>query len=239
MSNNSSTSSRLITIVGPTCVGKSKITQMLIDSFRVEVINLDSFMVYSHFSIGTGRHDIPLYRRHLYGFLNPMDVLSGDDYISLVKISIQEIVKNGNIPIFEGGSLTYLRFLNEAFKLQIIGILPTDDKVIEENIEARLDEDLAINILEEVIEGLRLGYRNSRILKDDVVYLPLVEFIDGNLSLDEARNRIKHNLNKMILSQIKGYANFDIEWIQFNKAFEFLMILISNYKLDIKNVNIN
>lgn len=235
MSNFDLDTSGFITIVGPTCVGKSKISQGLIDSFPIEVINVDSFMVYSHFSIGTGRHDVPQYRRRLYGFLNPMEVLSGVDYIKLVKIAIHDILKNGHIPIFEGGSVTYLRFLNETFKLRIIGILPMGDKVMDDNIEDRLDDRLSGNLLDEVREGLKFGYRNSRVLKDDVVYLPLVEFLDGKISLEVARDRVKSNLKKMVPNQIMGYKDFEIEWIQFNNAFQFLSNLFKDYKLIMKN----
>lgn len=239
MNDSSFQSSRLIAIVGPTCVGKSKITQKLIESFPVEVINLDSFMIYYHFSIGTGRNDVSLYRRHLYGFLNPMENLTAEDYIRLVDTAILDISKRGNIPIFEGGSLTYLRFLNEAYKLLIVGILPENDKIIEENIEIRLDDNLSRNILEEVQEGLKLGYRNSRVLKDDVVYLPLVEFLDGKLTLDDVRLRIKNNLNKMVKNQMDGYKNFNIQWVQFNDAFHSLSNLISSYKFVKENLNTN
>jgi tRNA A37 N6-isopentenylltransferase MiaA len=50
-------------------------------------------------------------------------------------------------------------------------------------------------------------------LDDDVVYLPAVEYLQGKISVEEARARVVANLVRRARDQMEAYHDFDIRWI--------------------------
>ena len=65
--------SKIIFIVGPTCIGKSKLALKLAKKFSAEIINADSMQVYSNLKILTARptnSEMKLAKHHLYGFID-------------------------------------------------------------------------------------------------------------------------------------------------------------------------
>lgn len=213
---------KLITVVGPTCVGKTRIINNLMKNYPIGGINLDSFMIFSFFRIGTGRSDINDSNRHLYGFADPLKRVSSEQYLKLVKKTLVDISLNKMIPLFEGGSVAYLNALLQNHELRIIGIFRKDKKSIKNAISRRIDEMLVAGLLEEVEIGLRLGYRETRVLNDDVIYLPIVDFIDKRITLERAKQRMIDNILRMIANQMAAYNALDIEWIEVNNASNYL-----------------
>ena len=64
---------KIIFIVGPTCVGKSKLALKLAKKFQAEIINADSMQVYSNLKVLTARptnSEMKLAKHHLYGFID-------------------------------------------------------------------------------------------------------------------------------------------------------------------------
>jgi tRNA A37 N6-isopentenylltransferase MiaA len=208
-----STSVPFLAIIGPTCVGKSAYVHQLMRLYPLEVINMDSFQVYSHFKSGTGRADMPATGSHLYGFLDPTESLSIPEYLDLVEEAIKRIRNNGNITIFEGGSLSLLHALSSRYRLRIVGIRPFGPEWLEQRIAQRMNSRFEANLIHEITEGLQKGYRNTRILTDDVVYLPLVRYLDREITLEEARHQIQRNLLQMAFRQMVEYEGYQVEWL--------------------------
>lgn len=206
------TSETFLVLVGPTCVGKSEYVRELLSLYPLEVVNMDSFQVYSHFCVGTGRVNAPAARSHLYGFLEPTKSLSGLEYLELAEAAIYRIMQNGNIPLFEGGSVRFLRALSSRYRLRVVGIRPPSTEWMMQRIGQRMDPLSEARLLAEIEDALRLGYRNTRVLTDDVVYLPLVRYLDKEITLDEARDRIRANLLQMTSRQMAEYRDHQIEW---------------------------
>src|SRR5258708_6488351 len=99
----------ILAIVGPTCVGKTAYVRRLLELYPLEIINLDSFQVFDHFFVGTGRADGDFgVAGHLYGFVTPDTELSPVAYVAKAREIIRQIIERGNIPLFEGGSISYL-----------------------------------------------------------------------------------------------------------------------------------
>src|SRR4051794_16174009 len=111
---------RYLAIVGPTCIGKTQLLNAIVERHPIEVINLDSFQVYMHFSLGTGRNDITTNRAHLYGFADPRTPLAPYDYLSRVKETLANIASRNRMPLFEGGWISYLRPLAQIYPLRIV-----------------------------------------------------------------------------------------------------------------------
>ena len=204
---------RYLAIVGPTCIGKTAYLNELARRLPIDLINLDSFQIYSHFAVGTGRRDLETDHAHLYGFIDPSSTLAPNDYLVYVREALDDIAATGRTPVFEGGSISYLRALQAEFTLRLIGLRPpaADDvmRYVDERI-ARYDEEVLLN---EIRTALDRGLRHTLVLQDDVVYLPILEYLDGHLSHAAAFQRIRENLFRRFNEQMRQYAAFDIEWI--------------------------
>lgn len=209
--------SRYLAIVGPTCIGKTSYLSEIARRYPIEIINLDSFQVYEHFALGTGRNDISSDRAHLYGFADPRSPLAPDEYLRRVREAIQDIESRNQMPSFEGGSISYLRALSAEYSLRLVGLRPPPAADVMQYIDARIaryDEDI---LIAEIRSALAHGLRETLVLQDDVVYLPFLDFLDGKVSHEAAFARIRENLRRRFTQQMRDYAAFDIEWIALDK----------------------
>ncbi|MFC1899858.1 tRNA (adenosine(37)-N6)-dimethylallyltransferase MiaA [Chloroflexota bacterium] len=101
----------IITIVGPTCIGKSKLAIHLAQTFGGEIVSADSRQVYRFMDIGTAKpspKELSLVPHHLINILNPDEEFSLAQYQKLAHIALSNIQKRDNLPILIGGSGMYV-----------------------------------------------------------------------------------------------------------------------------------
>lgn len=107
-----SMSNNIIVIVGPTGVGKTKVSVQLAKMLNGEIINADSMQVYKELDIGTAKikeeekEGIP---HHLFDIVNIEDMYTIYDYQKDCRRIIDDIIKRGKTPIIVGGSGLYIR----------------------------------------------------------------------------------------------------------------------------------
>ena len=201
-----------LALVGPTCSGKTWFAGELLKHFPLETVNLDSFQVFSHFEVGTGRADMAAAKAHLYGFVDPREPLSSERYVELAKTAVAGIHARGHRPLFEGGSISFLRELIRAHPMKLLGIRPADAAEADRRIRERLSGYPLEQLLAEVRDGLAAGYRDTIVLRDDVVYLPMVLYLEGKAGLEETLDRVRRNLLDRQRTQLREYESFDVEW---------------------------
>ena len=103
---------KVIVIVGPTGVGKTKLSIELAKIYNGEIINGDSMQVYKEMNIGTAKikeeekEGIP---HHLFSILSFDESNSIYDFQKLVRGKIDEITKRNKLPIIVGGTGLYLK----------------------------------------------------------------------------------------------------------------------------------
>jgi tRNA dimethylallyltransferase len=130
---------RLIAIVGPTGIGKSRLALHLAKAFSGEIISADSRQVYRYMDIGTAKpspQELAAVPHHLIDIINPDDDFSLAAYQEMAKKAINEIHRRGNLPFLVGGSGLYIKAVLEGW--QIPRVLP--DPQFRYNIEKRADE---------------------------------------------------------------------------------------------------
>ncbi|MDD5170050.1 MAG: tRNA (adenosine(37)-N6)-dimethylallyltransferase MiaA [Syntrophales bacterium] len=108
------TKPRLVIIVGPTAVGKTKLAISLASEAGGEIISADSMQVYRHMDIGTAKpsaDERQSVRHHLLDVVNPDENFSAARFVETADEVIQELHK-GRKPIFVvGGTGLYIRAL--------------------------------------------------------------------------------------------------------------------------------
>ena len=122
----------VIAILGPTAVGKSEIALELYEQYPIEIISVDSAMIYKDMNIGTDKptDEILLSKKHhLIDIRNPNENYNVGDFYTDVNNIITEIHSNGKIPLLVGGSMMYFNRLFRGLS-QIPGRSISDRKLI-------------------------------------------------------------------------------------------------------------
>ena len=102
---------KVLAIVGPTAVGKTKLAIELAKKYNGEIISCDSMQIYRGMDIGTAKptkEEMSEAAHHLIDIKNPNEIFSCADYQALAKNIIDDIIKRGKTPIFCGGTGLYL-----------------------------------------------------------------------------------------------------------------------------------
>jgi len=114
---------RLIVIIGPTAVGKTKISIDLAKILDTEIISGDSMLVYRKMNIGTAKPNFTERNgivHHLIDILEPHQEFSVTLFQELASQCITEINRKNKIPILAGGTGLYVRALLEGYKFNTI-----------------------------------------------------------------------------------------------------------------------
>ena len=113
-----------IVICGPTASGKTSTAINLANEINGEIISADSRQVYRYLDIGTNKEGAFLKNKncriisnipqHLTDIINPDEFFDAGKFVELAKEKINEITKNGKVPIIVGGTGLYIKALTEG-----------------------------------------------------------------------------------------------------------------------------
>jgi len=113
----------LITILGPTAVGKTRLAALLADRFNGAVISADSRQVYKGMDIGTGK-DIADYNvkgkiveSYLIDLIEPEKEYNLFSFMRNFHLAFDKICGNGKIPFLAGGTGLYLHSVLKDYNL--------------------------------------------------------------------------------------------------------------------------
>tara|TARA_B100000676_G_scaffold224544_1_gene221950 strand:- start:94 stop:1011 length:918 start_codon:yes stop_codon:yes gene_type:complete len=140
----------MISIVGPTGIGKSNLAVHLSQKIDGEIINADSRQIYIGMDIGTAKpkpQEISLTKHHLFSIIKPDEDFSVFDFSKMADSLVSGINLKGRVPILVGGTGQYVWSLLENWEL----INGTADFSIRESLEKRLEEEGLQSLLDELL----------------------------------------------------------------------------------------
>lgn len=120
-------------LMGPTATGKTDFAVQLVQQFPLDIISVDSALVYKGMDIGTAKPDATTLRaapHRLIDILDPEDTYSAGDFVRDAGREIESIHAIGRVPLLVGGTMMYFRSL-----IQGIADLPDADAVIRRQID--------------------------------------------------------------------------------------------------------
>ncbi|MFT9597433.1 tRNA (adenosine(37)-N6)-dimethylallyltransferase MiaA [Mesobacillus sp.] len=103
---------KLIVLIGPTAVGKTKLSIELAKKFNGEIISGDSMQIYKGMDIGTAkinREEMEGVPHHLIDIKEPDESFSTAEFQELVRKKISEISSRGKMPMIVGGTGLYIQ----------------------------------------------------------------------------------------------------------------------------------
>ncbi|HLS81999.1 MAG TPA: tRNA (adenosine(37)-N6)-dimethylallyltransferase MiaA [Steroidobacter sp.] len=120
--------------MGPTGAGKTDLALRLAERLPIEIVSVDSAMVYRGMNIGTGKPPPEALRRHphhLVDILDPSESYSAGQFVRDACQAIDEIRGRGNLPLLVGGTMLYFRALRRG-----LAELPQADPQVRGEIDA-------------------------------------------------------------------------------------------------------
>lgn len=127
-----------IFIMGPTASGKTGLAIKLMEYYPIELISVDSALVYKDMDIGTAKptkEELEKAPHRLISFLDPVEAYSAADFRKDALREMAEITRRGKIPVLVGGTMLYYRALEYG-----LADLPEADPEIRKKLTAQAEE---------------------------------------------------------------------------------------------------
>ena len=124
-----------IFLMGPTASGKTDLAIKLRQQLPVEVISVDSALIYRGMDIGTAKPskaELALAPHRLIDICDPAESYSAANFRTDALREMQEISAQGKIPLLVGGTMLYYKALLEG-----LSPLPSADEKVRSKIEAK------------------------------------------------------------------------------------------------------
>lgn len=114
---------KVIVIVGPTCSGKTKLSLILAEKLKSEIISADSRQVYKYLTIGTAKpnsDELKRVKHHFIDELEPDEEFNADIFSKRAREIISQLIEKKLIPIVVGGSGLYIKALVDGITQTIV-----------------------------------------------------------------------------------------------------------------------
>lgn len=128
-----------LAIMGPTASGKSGLSLALAQQLPIEIISVDSALIYRGMDIGTAKPsaaELESVPHHLIDILEPTEQYSAADFIEDVTQLVADIFQRGRLPVLVGGTMMYFNALQQG-----IAQLPSANPEIRQKIYQAWQED--------------------------------------------------------------------------------------------------
>lgn len=128
---------KVLAIVGPTAVGKTDAAIALAERYPVDLISMDSALIYRDMDIGTAKPDLATQRRYPHALLDirdPSQSYSAAEFVADADALVRGAWAKGRLPVLVGGTMLYLR----AFR-QGLAELPSADPAIRQALLAEAE----------------------------------------------------------------------------------------------------
>ena len=205
----------MITILGTTATGKTKLAAQLAAMIGGEIISADSRQVYRGMDLGTGKDisdfevnglQIPY---HLIDIVDPGYEFNVYEYQQYFFDAYHKVNANENIPILVGGTGMYIEAVLKGYRMAKVGRnealrLRLDSKSDEELVDILLNNRVLHNTTdttdrERILRAIEIDehYRKNPELLQDV---PKIKSINFGIRFDRAeiRNRITERLDQRL-----------------------------------------
>ena len=212
-------------VVGPTGVGKTKLSVMLAKKLDAVVFNADSMQVYKELNIGTAKikkEEMEGVPHYLFDIVSISDEFNAFKYQQMGRQLLDKF--NDNIVIV-GGTGLYIKALlydytfdenenrnKKLYNFKIIG-LTRDRTHLYQIINDRVDQMISNGLIEEA-KSLFIKNYDKRALNTAIGYKEIFSYFKGDLSKEEAIEKIKQNSRHYAKRQYTFFNNqFDnIKW---------------------------
>ncbi len=213
---------RAILLMGPTASGKTDLAIALRAHYPVDLVSVDSALIYRGMDIGTAKPDPDTLRRHphaLIDILDPAESYSAWQFVQDATALIEQSHAAGHIPLLVGGTMLYFHALQQGMNR-----LPESDPALRAELEAerrsrglaalheeleRVDPDSVKRIrpgdTQRILRALEV-YRQTgqplSLLQSEAAEAPAIDFIPLRLDAPR-RERLHQRIEQRFLQMLE------------------------------------
>lgn len=121
-----------LAIMGPTASGKSSLSMDLAARYPIEIISVDSALIYRDMDIGTAKpsaEERAAVPHHLVNTHDAADSYSASEFVEDVHALVEEIFARNRLPVLVGGTMMYFNALQQG-----MNELPAADESVRESL---------------------------------------------------------------------------------------------------------
>jgi len=140
----------ILTIAGPTAVGKTELSLKVAEQLDAEIVSVDSRQVYKELTIGTAKPSPDARRRvphHFIGERSLHEPFSAGAYAEAANERIRDILARDRRPLVVGGATLYLHALQYG-----LADIPDVDSAVRDRLNRRLETEGQDALYEELKE---------------------------------------------------------------------------------------
>ena len=190
----------IVVIIGPTGVGKTKLSLELAKKYNAEIINADAMQVYKEMNIGTAKvTDTMGINHHLLSIRSVNDPYSVYEYQKDGRELIERLKKENKNIIIVGGTGLYIKALLYDYKFNINDknkdYYDLSNEEILNKIKEHCDIDIHVNNRKRLVRALNKVNNNSitnkneyKILYDNVYFVALT--LDRSVLYERINSRV-------------------------------------------------
>jgi|LGVE01.1.fsa_nt_gb tRNA dimethylallyltransferase len=219
----------IIVIVGPTGIGKTKLSIALAKHFNTEIISGDSVQVYKELNIGSAKvseEEMDGITHHLIDILEPDEDFSVALFQKLVRNKITDFKTRGITPIIAGGTGLYIKSVLYDYNFENT---KRDDK-LGDLYSGLSNQELHLVLQEKDIESAYIIHPNNRkrvlqaisrsalnkVSKNKNKDIKLYDFVIIGLTLEREKlyeiinNRVDKMIEEGLLAEVKQLYDKEI-----------------------------
>lgn len=120
----------VLALMGPTASGKSRLSLALAECLPIEIISVDSALIYRGMDIGSAKptaEERAKVSHHLIDILDPEQSYSASEFVDDVHRLVKAIFARGKLPVLVGGTMMYFNALQKG-----MADLPEADEMIRQ-----------------------------------------------------------------------------------------------------------
>lgn len=219
----------IIVIMGPTGVGKTKLSIMLAKKYNAEIINADSMQIYKGLDIATAKitkEEMEDIKHHLLDIKDINENYTVYDYQKDCRNKINEILKRNKKVIIVGGTGLYIKAAlfnyefseNKAPANNYVEL--TNEQLLSEIKKYNKEIDIHINNRKRLVRYLN-KYESNEIItnkKDEILYD--ATFIALTTIREKLYDRINQRVDEMIDNGLIYEVNKYKDYLKTSKAMQ-------------------
>lgn len=211
----------LITILGPTAVGKTKLAAQLVNEYKGEIISADSRQVYEGMDIGTGK-DLEDYKvnnitvpYHLIDVISPQEEFDLYKFIKSFHQIYKDIISRNKIPFLVGGTGLFLHSILTNYQLPYVDFNSDRAKELMTFDESELREILLLkkstlhnttDLLdkERIIKAILISEsKKEKEIEDKINSLTIGIYAERSVIKNRITERLKSRLKNGMIEEVK------------------------------------
>ena len=214
------TKNTLITIVGPTAIGKTALSIELAKHFNADIISCDSRQFYKEMTIGTAvpeKHELAAAKHHFIQNRSVFEDYNVGDFEKDALKKLDELFKKNAIQIMVGGSGLYVDAV-----LKGLDYFPKVNKTIREKLNKTLEEK-GLTHLQDLLKALDIETYNNIAIDNPQRVIRALEICIGTetpYSTYKNKPKTKRNFNSI---KIGLTADRDIIYNRINQRVDLMM----------------